>query len=133
MAKYEPLRSFLAGRSETEVPMSFREIEKLIGAPLPPVAFKHRAWWSNNPSNSVMTKAWLEAGYRTERVDMGSQKLVFRREGRNGEPSGEGPERGHGGAGWLERLQARMAGTVQVEAGWDLTNPTGEVWDAERE
>ena len=62
MAKYEPLRVFLSHRAEDEVPMTFHEIEGLIGAPLPPVAFKHRAWWSNNPSNSVITSAWLEAG-----------------------------------------------------------------------
>lgn len=126
MSKYEPLRTFLAGRSDAEVPMSFHEIETIISAPLPPAAFKHRAWWSNNPSNSVITYAWLGAGYKTERVDMGSQKLVFRRAS---EPhAGASP-----GAGWLDRLRAEMAGTVQVAPGWDLTTPTGEVWDAERE
>jgi hypothetical protein len=126
MAKYEPLKVFLAGRGDGEVPMTFAEIASIIGAPLPPVAFKHRAWWSNNPSNSVITNAWLEAGYKTARVDMGSQKLVFRR-------ADEAETSGRAGAGWLERLRAKMAGSVQVEPGWDLTNPTGEVWDAERE
>ncbi|MBL8554227.1 MAG: hypothetical protein JNL41_08110 [Phenylobacterium sp.] len=132
MAKYEPLRAFLSGRSDSEVPMTFGEIESIIAASLPPVAFKHRAWWSNNPSNSVITHAWLEAGYKTEQVDMGSQKLVFRRSdaaaaARPGPREAEGAPRN-----WLDELQARMAGTVQVEPGWDLTRPTGEVWDAER-
>jgi hypothetical protein len=123
MSKYEPLKTFLAGRAEGEVPMTFQEIERVIGAGLPPVAFKHRAWWSNNPSNSVITNAWLEAGYKTERVDMGSQKLVFRRAGAAAPPSSR--------AGWLARLRGELKGTVQIAPGWDLTNPTGEAWDAE--
>lgn len=126
MAKYEPLKTFLTGRHEGEIPMTFHEIEALIGATLPPAAFKHRAWWSNNRSNSVITHAWLDAGFKTETVDMGSQKLVFRRA--DGTPAPR-----HARPRWLELLRAKMAGTVHVQQGWDLTNPTGEVWDAEHE
>jgi hypothetical protein len=60
--------------------MSFSEIEAIIGSSLPPSSRRHRAWWSNNPSNSVITFSWLNAGYRTADVDMGSERLVFRRE-----------------------------------------------------
>ena len=35
---------------------------------LPPTAQAQRAWWSNNASNNVMTRVWLEAGFRTERL-----------------------------------------------------------------
>jgi hypothetical protein len=124
MSKYDPLKSFLAGRQSQEVPMSFHEIEALIDAPLPPVAYKHRAWWSNNPSNSVITRAWLDAGYKTERVDMNGRKLVFRRRGEGARP----PEHG----GLLARIRAELGGTVTIPPGVDLTEPTGEVWDAER-
>ena len=123
MGKYDPLKSFLATRQTQEVPMSFHEIEKLIHAPLPPVAYKHRAWWSNNPSNSVMTRAWLDAGYKTERVDMGSRKLVFRRAAENARV---------GASNIVERVQAALAGTVHIPEGVDITAPTGEVWDADR-
>ena len=78
MSKYEPLGAFLQSRDAEAVPMTFAQIEKLIGAKLPPSA-KYRAWWSNNPTNSVMTKVWLEAGFRSESVDLGARKLVFRR------------------------------------------------------
>jgi hypothetical protein len=37
--------------------MSFREIEQVLGFPLPPAARRHRPWWSNNGNNNVMTKA----------------------------------------------------------------------------
>jgi len=124
MSKYDPLKSFLATRQTQEVPMSFHEIEELIHAPLPPVAFKHRAWWSNNPSNSVITRAWLDAGYKTERVDMGSRKLVFRRAEAEEAPAQEPTN-------VLERIWASLAGTVFIPPGVDITAPTGEVWDAE--
>jgi hypothetical protein len=127
MSKYDPLKSFLVTRQTQEVPMSFHDIEALIHAPLPPVAFKHRAWWSNNPSNSVMTRAWLDAGYKTERVDMDGRKLVFRR-AEIGPFLGASP----GPTNIVERVQAALRGTVHIPDGIDITAPTGEVWDAEQ-
>lgn len=79
MGKYEPLGAFLRGQRSEEVPLTFNEIEKITGVKLPPKAQHHRAWWSNNASNNVMTKVWLEAGYESARVDMIARKLVFRR------------------------------------------------------
>jgi hypothetical protein len=79
MGKYEPLGTFLRGQRMQEVPLTFSEIEKITGVKLPPKAQHHRAWWSNNASNNVMTKVWLEAGYESARVDMSARKLVFRR------------------------------------------------------
>lgn len=81
MGKYAPLGDFLRTRGTALVPMTFEEIEQVTGVKLPPKAQHHRAWWSNNPSNNVMTKVWLDAGYETERVDMAGRKLVFRRVG----------------------------------------------------
>ncbi len=129
MGKYTPLKSFLSERHTTEVPMSFNEIERLIGGQLPPVAFKHRAWWSNNPTNNVMTQAWLEAGYETERVDMAARKLVFVRTGAARAPA---PSSHEGSSKTLlDRLRDRLAGTVTIPAGVDITQPLGERWDAE--
>src|SRR2546421_10041955 len=79
MGKYEPLGQFLRKQRSPEVPLTFREIEKITGAKLPPKAQHHRAWWSNNPSNNVMTKVWLEAGYESAQVDVAARRLVFRR------------------------------------------------------
>ena len=61
MGKYEPLGQFLRDQRTSEVPLTFREIEKITGVKLPPKAQHHRAWWSNNPNNNVMTKVWLAA------------------------------------------------------------------------
>src|ERR1700753_3152290 len=79
MGKYEPLGAFLRSQSTQEVALTFREIERITGVKLPPKAQHHRAWWSNSPSNNVMTKVWLDAGYETIQVDMAARKLVFRR------------------------------------------------------
>lgn len=79
MSKYDPLGAYLRRRTAAEVPMSFDDIERVTGVALPPKAQAQRAWWSNNPSNNVLTKVWLEAGFRTERVDLAARRLVFRR------------------------------------------------------
>lgn len=130
MSKYEPLRHFLIRNGSGEIPLQFSDIEYIIGAPLPPVALKHRAWWSNNPSNSVITHAWLQAGYKTERVDMASRRLVFRRA-----PSGlsrpDSPPASRSN-GILSRLREALGGTVRVGEGVDVTAPTDENWDASR-
>lgn len=89
MGKYEPLGAFLRGQRGEEVPLTFNEIEQITGVKLPPKAQHHRAWWSNNASNNVMTKVWLEAGYESAQVDVRARKLVFRRVAKvpNQEPS----------------------------------------------
>ncbi len=79
MSKYDALRTFLDRQHGEHVPMTFVEIEKVLGFKLPK-SQAYAAWWSNNPSNNVMTKAWLAAGYKTERVDIEGRKLVFRRD-----------------------------------------------------
>jgi hypothetical protein len=120
MGKYDPLKTFLAGQAADRVPISFAEIEHLVGAPLPS-SKRHPAWWSNNPSNNPMTRAWLAAGYKTEQVDTAAQRLVFRR---TEDPAADGGD-------WLAKLHAALGGTVRVAPGYDLTEPTGEIWDAE--
>src|SRR4051812_2574688 len=79
MSKFEPLTAFLSSLPTSERRVTFGEIERILGFKLPPSARRHRPWWSNNPDNSAITKAWLGAGFRTERVDMGGGSLFFRR------------------------------------------------------
>ena len=132
MGKYDPLGAYLARSTAAETPMTFRQIEALIDAPLPPAARRHRAWWSNNPENSVITRVWRAAGFRAFQVDMSGETLTFRREEGviSPAPASVQPDRGPQTA-LIERLQARLRGTVRIPYGVDLTQPTGEVWDAE--
>jgi hypothetical protein len=78
-SKYKPLTRHLRAQRQAQVSMSFAEIERVLGAKLPPSANAHRAWWSNNPQNNVMTRAWLEAGFQSEQVDIDGKRLVFSR------------------------------------------------------
>jgi hypothetical protein len=125
MGKYEPLTEFLRSQARARVPMTFAEIERVVGSKLPPSAIEHRAWWSNNPSNSVMTKAWLDAGYRSEQVDMEKRKLVFARTSDSNrfaeKLKAESPQKPRSLYGWLE-------GTVRIAPGVNLTEPADPEW-----
>ena len=128
MSKYEPLSDYLKSKSHDRVPMTFKELEKLIDDTLPPSARKHRAWWSNNPSNSVITRAWLDAGYITRDVDLGGEKLVFRRA-----PKRESTARSKGGSIGDSDPTGRsifgcMKGTLTLLPGVDLTEPADPEW-----
>ncbi|MGD9543293.1 MAG: hypothetical protein AB7F41_06080 [Methylocystis sp.] len=81
MSKYEPLTAYLRKQPCREVRLGFGDLEKILGFKLPSSAGQHRAWWSNNGSNNVMTKAWLSAGFRTRDVDMEKERLTFERVG----------------------------------------------------
>ena len=131
MSKYAPLTAHLSASGQTEIPMMFGHIETIIGGKLPASALRHRSWWSNNPSNSVITSAWIEAGYLSADVDMARRTLVFRKStaDRALEAPG-GDERDEPDEGWFSRVFGALRGTVTVHPGTDLTAPVDEEWDA---
>jgi len=79
MSKYTPLKLYLQSQTTGEAPMSFDEVEAVLGFRLPNSAYCHRPWWANETKGHVHAQAWLEAGYETAQVDMAGRKLVFRR------------------------------------------------------
>ena len=79
MPKYEPLARHLAKSQGQAIELSFDEVEKILGLRLPGSARRHAAWWSNHGGSHVQAQAWLAAGFETERVDLASGRLVFRR------------------------------------------------------
>jgi hypothetical protein len=136
MKKYEALGQFLRGQKYEEVPMTFAEIERVTGAKLPK-SQRYPAWWSNNPSNNVMTKIWLDAGFRTERVDIAAKKLVFKRIAKSpsvgmADTSREFHSIENTAGKKLGRHPAlgSMKGTFTIEPGYDLTSPmfTSKEW-----
>ena len=131
MSKYEPLRARLSAESMSFVPMKFSEIEALLGFPLPSSARSHRAWWSNNPSNNVMTKAWLAAGFETESVDLAGERLMFRRTGKTPGSPPPVPRPGEDSAPPPLSIIGILAGTVTLAPGTDLTAPLDGKWEAE--
>jgi hypothetical protein len=121
--KYDPLTSYLRAKGSAQVRMSFAEIERVIGTKLPPSAGAHRAWWSNNSMNNVMTKAWLAAGYQSEQVDLAGKKLVFSRVATVG-PSANASSGADASAKLA--LFGRLKGTVVIMG--DLTEPADPDW-----
>lgn len=79
--KYHPLFEHLLFSGQGETKMTFAEIEAVIGARLPPSARRREEWWSNSPSGHSQARAWMRANYRTERVDLAKETIVFRLEG----------------------------------------------------
>ena len=86
MSKYAPLGTFLAGRPDDEIPMNFGEVERILGFRLPDSARNWPAWWSNNPGTHVGVRVWRDAGWKTSRVDLGSERVTFVRDRRPGAP-----------------------------------------------
>ena len=112
--------------------MTFAEIERVLGFKLPNSKM-YPAWWSNNPTNNVMTRQWLAAGFKTEQVDVNRGRVVFRRTRRNGAQrkamseqqqfagNDEGHSRRHPLFGW-------MKGTFTIAPSTDLTEPADPDW-----
>lgn len=80
MSVYEPLQSYLANSKEASVEMSYEDIERLLGRPLPRTAYgdNKRQWWANTETHS-QALAWLRAG-RKAKLDVNRQKVAFVRE-----------------------------------------------------
>lgn len=57
--------------------LTFEEIERIIGAELPPSARSHRAWWANDPVSHPQSKLWLEVNWRVADVDLGIPLVHF--------------------------------------------------------
>jgi hypothetical protein len=136
MSKYDQLGAHLRQIAADEVLMTFEEIERIAGTPLPPKAQNSRAWWSNNPSNNVMTKVWRLAGFETAKVDMAAKKLVFRRVKSVSKQSPDAhspgfsePHRMFKTETLPEKKQGKhpligaLKGTFTIEPGYDLTSP----------
>jgi len=148
MAKYAHLGKYLERQDNSLIRMTFREVEAVIGCSLPRSS-RYPAWWSNNPSNNVMTKVWLEAGFKTEQVDIEGRKVVFRRvkprqpstpvsvvSGGFSESSGNAfPERFGGktvdtsaATPLFHPAFGSMKGLIQIAPGVDLTEPADPEW-----
>lgn len=143
MSKYSPLKSYLQSQATAEVPMSFSEVEVVLGSALPNSAYRHRPWWANETKGHVHAEAWLMAGYETAKVDMAGRKLVFRRTSSGNLPNlpPTAPQSGFSDTArsfeqeGLKKprrnpLFGSMKGTFTIAPGYDLTSPiySDEEW-----
>jgi hypothetical protein len=62
MSRYDALGNWLRVADGTEVTLSFGEIERVIGRPLPTSALQNRSWWGNTP-RAPDAAAWMRDGW----------------------------------------------------------------------
>jgi hypothetical protein len=81
-SKYEPLELHLRAVSPAtkDVTLSFAEIERILGAPLPASARSHRAWWGNQKDSKTRPQAhaWLSAGFVVDTVSQAGSNASVR-------------------------------------------------------
>jgi len=63
---YAPLHRFLLGQTGERIVLPMKEIEAILGFPLPKSAYTYPMWY--NPKGHPHCQAWLQAGYRVENV-----------------------------------------------------------------
>lgn len=139
MSKYKPIEKNLIASGKKIVVLKFDEIANIIDSELPASAFKHRAWWSNNETNSVIAHAWLDAGYKTRNVDVQNCTLEFHKcLDKNHLHKFDDEQRPHGREltgvipenSLLGRVTGILKGTVTVYPDTDLIEPLAEEWNA---
>jgi len=85
--KYRRLWSWLQRQTSEPVCSTFKDIEAVLGFPLPPSARRHAPHWYGYEGSAV-ARAIRDAGFRTRRVDLAAETVEFHRIGRQGEGSG---------------------------------------------
>jgi hypothetical protein len=80
VTKYRPIQLWLSGSMNTAEVATFAELENILGFLLPRWARTHWQWWGNEHVHHRHThcRAWLDAGFETEGVDIDKETLVFR-------------------------------------------------------
>ena len=80
--KYTPLEKYLADLPAPthDLTLTFEQIERILNDKLPPSAYQHRAWWSNERNGQhVHAHAWMNTGWKVEPVDQKAKWVRFRR------------------------------------------------------
>ncbi len=80
VSKFAGLESHLKFRAAFTniVKLSFARIDGLIGSNLPITAYRDPTWWSN-ASSSAHAKAWLDAGWEVQEVNLKEGYAVFKK------------------------------------------------------
>lgn len=76
-SKYYPLQEYLRERGQDEVTLTFAQIEKLLGNPLPEGARIEAGWWGNRKQGSPQAAAWLGAGYKVKAISLAHKRVTF--------------------------------------------------------
>jgi len=80
VSKYGGLTGYLKFRASftNVVKLSFAKMDGIISDNLPMSAYRDEKWWSNMPTN-VHAKAWLDAGWNVQEVNLKEGYVVFKK------------------------------------------------------
>jgi hypothetical protein len=80
VSKYEGLTGYLKFRASFTgvVKLSFAKMDGIIGDNLPMSAYRDEKWWKNVPTN-VHAKAWMDAGWNVQEVNLKEGYVVFKK------------------------------------------------------
>lgn len=78
-SRYAPLAIWLQSQTseQDKLLLTFRQVEEIIGAGLPPSARQHRNWWANDSVGHTQSQQWLDAGWRVSNINMTEERVVF--------------------------------------------------------
>jgi hypothetical protein len=62
-----------------KIPLTFKQIEDILGEELPISARQHRSWWANDSVGHVQSQQWLEVGWRVSSVSITDERVTFTR------------------------------------------------------
>jgi len=78
--KYTPLETYLRDlpKGQREVTLRFEQVESILHAQLPESAYESGAWWEHEKEgNHVNTRAWTNAGWKMESLDVNAKWVKF--------------------------------------------------------
>jgi hypothetical protein len=78
--KYVPLENYLRNLpvSQREVKLGFEQIEGILNNKLPSSAYEDRRWWDHETEgNHVNLRAWANAGWQVESLDVREKWVKF--------------------------------------------------------
>ena len=78
MQKYRPLGEYLVKQYKVSASLTFQEIEQILGFPLPPSAYSHRAWWANSLLHP-QAGSWLNVGWKVSKFNMEKKIALLKR------------------------------------------------------
>jgi hypothetical protein len=78
--KYTLLENYLRdlARSQREITLRFKEFERILNNRLPSSAYEDRRWWDHETeANHVNQRAWSNAGWKIESLDVNKKRVKF--------------------------------------------------------
>lgn len=75
VTKYQPLIDWLQAQSTDRLPVSFSDLEDVLGWPLPDAARQHPPYWYS--TDNSLGRAIAGGGFKATRVDLAAEHAVL--------------------------------------------------------